>query len=46
MKCQLEPSSEIVKLEYKDWPLLFKVCNIKFNSFYDFKVISNTVDST
>lgn len=24
MKCQLEPSHEIVKLEYKDWPLLFK----------------------
>ncbi|XP_003701715.1 dyskerin pseudouridine synthase 1 Nop60B [Megachile rotundata] len=24
MKCQLEPSEEIVKLEYKDWPLLFK----------------------
>ncbi|XP_043577877.1 H/ACA ribonucleoprotein complex subunit 4 [Bombus pyrosoma] len=24
MKCQLEPSNEIVKLEYKDWPLLFK----------------------
>ncbi|XP_043253621.1 H/ACA ribonucleoprotein complex subunit 4 [Colletes gigas] len=24
MKCQLEPSSELVKLEYKDWPLLFK----------------------
>lgn len=30
MKCQLEPSDEIIKLEYKDWPLLFKVCNIKY----------------
>ncbi|XP_072765034.1 H/ACA ribonucleoprotein complex subunit 4 [Anoplolepis gracilipes] len=24
MKCEIEPSSEEVKLEYKDWPLLFK----------------------
>ncbi|XP_034182233.1 dyskerin pseudouridine synthase 1 Nop60B [Osmia lignaria lignaria] len=24
MKCQLEPSDESIKLEYKDWPLLFK----------------------
>ncbi|XP_053987398.1 H/ACA ribonucleoprotein complex subunit 4 [Hylaeus anthracinus] len=24
MKCQIEPSTDIVKLEYKDWPLLFK----------------------
>ncbi|CAK9828088.1 H/ACA ribonucleoprotein complex subunit 4 [Anthophora retusa] len=24
MKCQIEPSDEFVKLEYKDWPLLFK----------------------
>lgn len=39
MKCQLEPSDEIVKLEYKDWPLLFKVCDIKYiillNLFYN-----------
>jgi hypothetical protein len=25
MKCQMEPSSEITKLDCKDWPLLFKV---------------------
>ncbi|XP_076233207.1 dyskerin pseudouridine synthase 1 Nop60B [Calliopsis andreniformis] len=24
MKCQVEPSSDPIKLEYKDWPLLFK----------------------
>lgn len=34
MKCQLEPSDEIVKLEYKDWPLLFKVCDIKYISLF------------
>ncbi|XP_076674771.1 dyskerin pseudouridine synthase 1 Nop60B [Andrena cerasifolii] len=27
MKCQVEPSDEPVKLEYKDWPLLFKNFN-------------------
>ncbi|XP_076654113.1 dyskerin pseudouridine synthase 1 Nop60B [Halictus rubicundus] len=24
MKCEIEPSDAVVKLEYKDWPLLFK----------------------
>lgn len=30
MKCQLEPSDELIKLEYKDWPLLFKVNNLSY----------------
>ena len=29
MKCQMEPSSALPKLECKDWPLLFKVTILK-----------------
>lgn len=45
MKCQLEPSDEIIKLEYKDWPLLFKVCNIKYilNLLYLLNIFNNLI---
>lgn len=41
MKCQIEPSDEVVKLEYKDWPLLFKVYN-KINAFHDTSMVCST----
>lgn len=35
MKCQVEPSAAVVKLEFGDWPLLFKVCIFYFFFFFN-----------
>lgn len=33
MKCEMQPSSEVAKLDCKDWPLLFKVFILMFQLF-------------